>query len=325
LSGEKRALVDRQSNMVARNAASIEMLRPTKEQYSATLHKADAERAKLNQKVSQLDALDRGIYVGDDLVTIGNLVQKRRDIDLDAKRMEIEEKELSTVLQDEQLVFDTERKRLASLADADVQVPTGGKILSVGAALGRHVNAGDAVASLVDCDKRFVVAIFSYRQGQSMKAGTRVRVDGASFGSGVVTAVLPKTSDKIDERFAVPFPQTERRELYAIIAPESRPAHALLTEAAAKSEQSTPCSVGQWVTVTKDGGIVPSMSVTWRRFETLLTSWSGSMVPGGLTDTKRRETGYAILAAAFKSATPEMTQSHQLKDWMPRTDDVVSR
>ena len=116
------------------------MLNPTKEQYSATLHKADAERAKLNQKISQLAALEKGIYVGDDLVTIGNLVQKRRDIDLDAKRMEIEEKELFAVLPDQQLVVDFERKRLRAMAAAEVQVPTGGKILSVGVAPGRHVN-----------------------------------------------------------------------------------------------------------------------------------------------------------------------------------------
>src|SRR5882762_5233531 len=149
-----------------------------------------------------------------------------------------------------------------------------GNILNIGAGPGRHVNAGDTLASLVDCDKRFVVAIFSYRQGQSMKVGTRVRVDGASFGSGIVTAVLPKTSDKTDERFAVPFPQTERRELYAIIAPDNRTNAMVQPEAVVQHEQSTPCPVGQWVTVTKDDGIVPSMSVTWRRFETLMTSWS---------------------------------------------------
>jgi multidrug resistance efflux pump len=169
LSGEKKALVERQSDMVTRNAASMDMLKPTREQYSATLHKADAERARLNQKSSQLAALEKGIYVGDDLVSIGNLVQKRRDIDLDAKRMEIEEKELSAVLPAQQLVVDSERKRLDALAQAEVQVPTDGKILSLAASPGRHVNAGDTVGSLVDCDKRFVVAIFSYRQGQSMK------------------------------------------------------------------------------------------------------------------------------------------------------------
>jgi multidrug resistance efflux pump len=109
LSGAKKALVDRQSALVARNAASMDMLNPTKAQYSAALHSADAERAKLNQKVAQLDALQKGIYVGDDLVAIGILVQKRRDIDLDATRMQIEEKELSAALQDHQSLVDKER------------------------------------------------------------------------------------------------------------------------------------------------------------------------------------------------------------------------
>jgi hypothetical protein len=242
--------------------------------------------------------------------------------------MEIEEKELSAVLEDHQRLINKEQKRLDTLAEANVRVTTAGKILNVGAAPGRHVNAGDSVASLVDCDKRFVVAIFSYRQGQSMKVGTSVRVDGASFGSGVVTAVLPKTSDKIDDRFAVPFPQTERRELYAIIAPDNRTHGTLDPEAAAQHEQLTSCNVGQWVTVTKDDGIVPSMSVTWRRLETLMTSWSkkkGPLQPNEGDET-RRETGFAMLAAAFRSAAAQAErQSSELDDWMPRTDAVVAR
>jgi hypothetical protein len=320
-------LVDRQSNMVARDAASVEMLAPTKQSYSAALHKADASNAKLNQKVAQLDALQKGIYVGDDLVAIGTLVQKRRDIALDEKRMEIEGKELSAVLEDHQRLIESERKRLDTLAAANVRVTAAGNILNVGAAPGRHVNAGDTVASLVDCDKSFVVAIFSYRQGQNMTVGTRVRVDGASFGSGIVTAVLPKTSDKIDERFAVPFPQTERRELYAIIAPDNRIAGTLQPAVAAQHEQSTPCTVGQWVTVTKDNGIVPSMSVTWRRFETLVTSWGNKKgsLQANLGSQKTRETGFAMLAAAFRSAPQAMRQWPELRDWMPHMDTVVSR
>jgi hypothetical protein len=213
------------------------------------------------------------------------------------------------------------------LAEANVRVTTAGNILNVGAAPGRHVNAGDSLASLVDCDKRFVVAIFSYRQGQNMKVGTRVRVDGASFGAGIVTAVLPKTSDKIDDRFAVPFPQTERRELYAIIAPDSRTGGAVHPEDAAQHEQSTPCTVGQWVTVTKDDGIVPSMSVTWHRFATLVSSWSNKKAPVQPNEgnQRKREAGLAMLAAAFGSASYAMYPSSGLEDWMPHTGAVVSR
>jgi multidrug resistance efflux pump len=327
LSAEKKSLVDRQSDMVARDAASTYMLKPTTHQYSAALHNADAENAKLNQKIAQLDAMEKGIYVGDDLIAVGTLVQKRRDVDLDEKRMEIEEKELSAVLEDHQRLINKEQKRLDTLAEANVRAITAGKILNVGAAPGRHVNAGDSVASLVDCDKRFVVAIFSYRQGQSMKVGTRVRVDGASFGSGIVTAVLPKTSDKIDDRFAVPFPQTERRELYAIIAPDNRTDGTVHPEVAAQHEQSTSCDVGQWVTVTEDDGIVPSMSVTWRRLETLVTSWGNKRGPvqaeGG--NERKREAGFAKLAAAFRSAPQAEHQSSELEDWMPWTDAAVSR
>jgi multidrug resistance efflux pump len=327
LSAAKKALVERQTDMVARNAASMDMLKPTTHEFSAALHNADAESAKLNQKISQLDALGKGIYVGDDLIAIGTLVQKRRDVDLDEKRMEIEEKETSAVLEDHQRLIDVEQKRLDTLAEANVRVTAAGNILNVGAGPGRHVNAGDTLASLVDCDKRFVVAIFSYRQGQSMKVGTRVRVDGASFGSGIVTAVLPKTSDKIDDRFAVPFPQTERRELYAIIAPDSRTDGTVHAEVAAQHEQSTPCTVGQWVTVTKEDGMVPSMSVTWHRLETLVTSWSNKKTPLQPSDDneRKRETGYATLAAAFRAAPQGGSQSADLEDWLPRTDAVVSR
>jgi len=327
LSAEKKALVERQSDMVSRDAASNYMLKPTTQQYSAALHNADAENARLNQKIAQLDALKKGIYVGNDLVAIGTLVQKRRDIDLDEKRMVIEAKELSAVLKDHESLITAERNRLETLAEANIRVTTAGKILNVGAAPGRHVNAGDTVASLVDCKKRFVVAIFSYRQGQSMRVGTRVRVDGASFGSGIVTAVLPKTSDKIDDRFAVPFPQTERRELYAIIAPDNRTDGAIHPEAAVQHEQPTSCSVGRWVTVTKDDGIVPSMSVTWRRLETLVTSWSDKKDPLQPNDRNdaRRETGRSMLASAFRSASQAARQSPDLGDWAPRTDAVVSR
>jgi hypothetical protein len=215
---------------------------------------------------------------------------------------------------------------LDSLAESNVRVTTTGNILNVGAGVGRRVNAGDTLASLVDCDKSFVVAIFSYRQGQSMKVGSRVRVDGASFRSGIVTAVLPKTSDKIDDRFAVPFPQTERRELYAIIAPDSRTDGTAQPEDAAQHQQSTPCTVGQWVTVTKDDGIVPSMSVTWRRFETLMTSWGNTKTPLQPIDgnERKRETGFAMLAAAFGAGLQAGYQPPELQDWLPRTDALVS-
>lgn len=297
MSDEKKALVDRQTRMVARDTASMDMLKPTEQQYSAARHNIDAQTAKQKQKQAQLQALNNGIYVGDDMVAINVLMQKRRDVDLDARRMAIDEKQQSAMLGDLQHLIDAERKRLASLSAASVVSEGQGKVTTVGAEIGRHVNAGDTIASVVDCDKSFVVAIFSYRQGENLKPGTRVRVDGASFKAGIVNAILPKTSDKMDDKYAVPFPQTERRELYAIIAPDA---------ANTRTSSAPPaCMVGQWVTVTRDNGFVPSMSVTWREVGNLLTSWSGhddgqSVSTATMPDGGIRQTGLARLASEFR-------------------------
>ncbi len=329
-SGEKKALVDRQNSMIARDAASIDMVKPTTQQYSAALHNTTAETAKLNQKLAQLAALNKGIYVGDDLVTINTLAQKRRDIDLDAKRMEIEEKELSGIVADLFHLSTAEQQRLERMEAADVRSTGTGKVLTVEAAVGRHVSAGDTIASVVDCGKTFVVAIFSYRQGQDMKVGTRVRIDGGAFSSGFVTAVLPKTSDKADERFAVPFPQTERRELYAIITPEHRAETARPATSNPFTAQDPDCTVGQWVTVTRDNGVVPSMSVAWRRLGNFLSSWlpdaprTSEMESSLASEAAARRAGLARLKAAFRSASPQPALSPD-EDWLPRARGVVSR
>lgn len=315
MSGEKKALVDRQTRMVARDAASMDMLRPTEQQYSAALHGTDAQNAKLNQKVGQLNALNKGIYVGEDLIALNTLAQKRRDIDLDARRMEIEEKQQSAILADLQHLIDAERDRMASLAAADVVSAGQGKVLTVGAEVGRHVSAGDTIASVVDCDKRFVVAIFSYRQGESMKPGTRVHIEGGSLHSGVVNAVLPKTSDKVDERFAVPFPQTERRELYVIITPDAPE----VQNVADSGSVATPaCTVGQWVTVTRENGMVPSMSVTWRHVANLMAAWTGyDRDASKAADTAAYREGVSRLQSAFRAPMPQ-PQPQQSEQWLAR-------
>jgi multidrug resistance efflux pump len=271
---EKKALVDRQTNMVARDAASVDMLKPTTQQFEAATHRAEAQSAKLDQKIAQYEALKQGVYVGVDLAPIAELVQKRKDIALDAKRMTIEETELRASVEDREQLIDAERKRLDSLADAEIVAPSPGEVLSLEASQGRHVSAGDTLASLVDCDKTFVVAIFSYRQGQNLKVGSRVRVDGAYFERGTVAAVLPKTSDKVDERFAVPFPQTERRELYVLVEPDRSAPHGDRPprKDALGQGVTTSCDVGQWVTVRRENGWVPSVSGVWRRMQNTATA-----------------------------------------------------
>jgi hypothetical protein len=69
------------------------------------------------------------------------------------------------------------------------------------------------------------------------------------------------------------------------------------------------------------------MSVTWRRFETLMTSWHDRKAPFRSDDgnERRRETGFATLAAAFRSAPQAERKLPDLEDWMPRTEAVVAR
>jgi hypothetical protein len=67
------------------------------------------------------------------------------------------------------------------------------------------------------------------------------------------------------------------------------------------------------------------MSVTWRRLETMLTSWAGKNNPVQPNDgnENKREAGTAALASALRSAHDAPQISRQ--DWMPRTEAVVSR
>jgi multidrug resistance efflux pump len=255
---ERKSMVDRQTTMVARNVVSPEMLKPAEQQYAAALHEKDAATARLNQKLSQVEALRNGVYVGEDLAGLATLAQKRRDISFDAQRLAIEKTELEASLRDQQKLLEAERERLTSLESASVDAPISGKILQVGAAAGRHVSAGDALATMVDCSRAAVVAIFSYRQAQDLSVGTPVEISGGGQSGplfGTVSEILPKASDKMDELYAVPFPQTERRELYVIVKPDGngRP-----------ETTGMACDVGKWVTVTRANGWVPSASVVWR-------------------------------------------------------------
>jgi hypothetical protein len=171
-----------------------------------------------------------------------------------------------------------------------------------------------------------VVGIFSYRQGETMRVGTRVKIDGSKFHSGTVTAVLPKTNDKSDERYAVPFPQTERRELYVIVSPDKKD---LAEASTGGGDSQSDCAVGRWVTVTRDNGIVPSMSVTWHKLGEFVAFWnhddnSGSTKqaksdskPGQqavpAVDQTTRKAGLAQLRAA--SEAKQVAQKND--DWSP--------
>ena len=201
------------------------------------------------------------------------LVQKRRDVSFDAAREKIEEAQAMAGLADEMRLVDAERQRLQSLADTRLTSPHDGEVLHVGVALGRHVSAGDSVATLVDCRNLFAVAIFSYRQATALSVGTRVIISGAGTDRPVRAAVqdiVPKSSDKSEDLYAVPFPQTERREMYVVVKPDAD--MALLRPTSIDGAPNGSCPVGKWVTVTRGDGWVPSTSVAWQQASSLVKS-----------------------------------------------------
>jgi hypothetical protein len=122
----------------------------------------------------------------------------------------------------------------------------------------------------------------------------------------------------------VPFPQTERRELYVIITPDAPEIH----NAADSGSVATPaCTVGQWVTVTRDHGIVPSMSVTWRHLGNLVAAWTGygrEAPAATAADSATYREGITKLQSAFKTSAPRpSTQARE--EWMTPAAAVSSR
>ncbi|MGO4175599.1 HlyD family efflux transporter periplasmic adaptor subunit [Bosea sp. TAF32] len=259
---EKGALRDRQQSLVAQNTASPYMLKPTTQQLSAAQGSLDAAAAKLAAGQSQLEAVRNDIFVGDNLVGLATLAQKRRDIAFHLQNQTIEEAQAEAGLEVQLAAVDAEKARLDSLTEARLTATKGGEILSIEAAVGRHVNAGDSLATMVDCRDLFAVAIFSYRQATALSVGTRVLVSGEDRNGpreGIVQDIVPKSNDRSDAQYALPFPQTERREMYVLVkfADEAdRPAGA--------------CPVGKWVTVTRADGWVPSASVVWHQASTVM-------------------------------------------------------
>jgi multidrug resistance efflux pump len=289
-----KAVVDRQQSMVDRNAASIDLLRPTQFKLEAAKYDKEAETAKLSQKVAELAAVKKNVFVGNQSNSLAVLTQKRRDLAFDAQRLAIEETQLASSLKTQSALLDAERKRLDSLTDAQMRAANGGVVLSLGAAQGRHVSPGDSVATLVDCDQAFAVGIFSYRQAQDLAVGTPVTVSSGSGASqpGRVSEILPKTSDKTDQLYAVPFPQTERREMYVLVSLE-RPAGNPATDRLRPQARTSPCSVGQWVTITRENGWIPSASVAWKA---VASGFTGPEAQAGWTtvSTNVREAADAV-------------------------------
>ena len=305
---EKKQVMGRQADMVARGVAAPEMIKAATQQHAAAQFQKESTVAKLATKQAQLDSARRGIFVGDDVHDLAALIQKRRDMGLDVQRLTIEETQVAAAVGDQSKLLDSERSRLASLERSSVDTSGPGEVLNVGASVGRHVTAGDTLARMIDCDASFVVAIFSYRQGSDLAAGARVTIDAGAAGKreGTVTEVLPKTSDKVDDTYAVPFPQTERRELYVLVKPD-RPLRSLVMDG------RDHCDIGRWVTVTGVNGWVPSTSVIWHEASRFIGSGMEAAAKGLPSLWAAKSGPYGQLSAHHTSADGPVERGREAK------------
>ena len=269
LVAEKNALRDRQVNLVSRNVSDPYMLKPTTQQLSGAQGMRDSAAAKLSANNAQMAAVTQDVFVGDNLVGIATLAQKRRDVAFDAERQVIEQSQAAAALADNVNLVNAERERIARMSKAVLTAPDNGRVLHIGVAVGRHVNAGDTLVSLVDCDNLFAVGIFSYRQATNLSVGTRVTIasEGSKSVGGSVREILPRSSDTTDALYALPFPQTERREMYVLVKPDEA-----LPVSGDHSDGHGSCPVGQWVTITRQDAWMPSTSVIWHKATGIVTA-----------------------------------------------------
>jgi multidrug resistance efflux pump len=206
--------------------------------------KVEAARIKVVVSTDDLNFAQQGIYVGDNNQYLQNLQNEIRARKADVSQIDMQLASIRTRLAELQNFTEAENKRINKLARAEVGVAPFEKIYKAVAQAGKQVNAGDTLVQSVDCREAFVVAIFSERQAQALSIGAKVLVKQDAWQEpvhGRVSRLLPRTTDRVDLDYAVPFPPTERRELYAFIVPETSDA----------DTAKNFCSVGTWVSVER--------------------------------------------------------------------------
>jgi hypothetical protein len=112
--------------------------------------------------------------------------------------------------------------------------------------------------------------------------------------------------------------------MYAIVLPDQKGGNGLRPESTEAAEQSSPCAVGKWVTVTRDNGaVVPSMSVAWRQLTAVVTT--GGSANAQTLPERKRKAGHALLSEKFREAPQDRDALAKWEGRPARTEAVVSK
>jgi multidrug resistance efflux pump len=259
--GEQSALVARQRRLLEAGVVSREVLHIAQLRERAAQEELQAVQSGLARREAERRSIEGGSYAGDSQGALGSLIERRRDVALELSRLRVDLAQMTNNLDALTAQTASETARLARLLDAEVPAASAGHVLRAYASPGQRLNAGDTIAGTVECRDAFVVGIFSVRQAHRLAVGARVVVEAEGWPHarlGHVRQVLPRTTDGVDTRYAVPFPPMERREMYALIDLEpARPARAARDP---RGRPSVPCDIGRWVSVEIEGGIISSVA-----------------------------------------------------------------
>ncbi|WP_234905439.1 HlyD family efflux transporter periplasmic adaptor subunit [Agrobacterium pusense] len=207
--------------------------------------KLQAAKVAVDKLNKEMSFARQGIYIGSDLQSLQNLQQEIRTRSADLLQIQMQMTTMQTRKSELEALASAEAARIDRLTRADLAIPPGTTLYKPVAVTGREVVAGDTLAEALDCRNAFVVAIFSERQAQALSVGSRVKVNAdawAQEADGVVERLVPRTTERVDLDYAVPFPPTERRELYAYIR--------MAGTSESQFMKNGVCSVGTWVSVS---------------------------------------------------------------------------
>ena len=255
---------DREKKLKARGVVGGDLAN-----FENTIEAASSEkegaRIELQAAENRLAAAESKIYLGPDAGPINSLLEELRASLLKTNAAVADVSGLSAMLLDVRRIRDEELKRVARLSRHSIVAGGSGAIFEVGRLNGSAVSDGDAIAQSIDCADAFVVAIFSERKARALSpgAGVTVRSDGWDKPiGGAIEKLVPRTTSMSDSGFAVPFPPTERRELYAIVN---------IDELDAEPGKGT-CQIGKWVAVSLDDGAIPSAADLTRSAQQAVSS-----------------------------------------------------
>lgn len=263
--------------------------------YAAAKSDAEAARSSLESAKKRLEASRKGVYLGPNADPINGLLQELRDNKDKLRQSTVQLASLKDQKKSVDAIRNAETARVAQLSHRVITMPASGELLDLSVHEGSAVSDGDALARSVDCADTFVVAIFSEHKASSLAAGAPVTVRAAGWKEpvkGTVEKLVPRATATQNNNYAVPFPPTERRELYAYIK---------LPEQSHTVGQGT-CAIGKWVTVSLDDSALPSTDDVAR-----MASKAGSRLYAGASELIADLAG---TAPAFAQSVVETARTH---------------